>query len=96
MYISKSFLDTKTGEFVPSVDGWCSDNEIDFRFPFADAPSRGDGIEKCSISQPHDGMHSYSPSTQSLLRMLLNITPAAEPCNVIAGRKYIGRSNSEL
>ncbi len=27
----------KTGEFVPRADGWCSDsdNEIDFRFPFA-------------------------------------------------------------
>ena len=41
-------------------------------------------------------MHSYSPSTQALLRMLLlGPTPAAEPCNVIAGRKYIGGSDSE-
>ena len=61
----------KTGEFVPRADGWCSDNEIDFRFPFAGASSRGGGIEQCSISQPHDEMHSYSPSTQALLRMLL-------------------------
>ena len=63
----------KTGEFVPRADGWCSDsdNEIDFRFPFAGASSRGGGIEQCSISQPRDEMHSYSPSTQALLRMLL-------------------------
>ena len=63
----------KTGEFVPRVDGWCSDsdNEIDFRFPFAGAPSRGGGIEQCSISQPRDAIRSYSPSTQALLLMLL-------------------------
>ena len=36
----------KTGEFVPRADGCCSDNEIDFRFPFAGAPSRGGGICK--------------------------------------------------
>ena len=31
----------KTGEFVSRAAGWCSDsdNEIDFRFPFAGAPS---------------------------------------------------------
>ena len=54
-------------------DGWCSDadNEIDFRFPVAGAPSRGGGIEQCSIPQPRDEMHLYSPSTQALLRMLL-------------------------
>ena len=63
----------KTGEFVPRADSWCSDsdNEIDFRFPFAGASSRGGGIEQCSISQPRDEMHSFSPSTQALLRMLL-------------------------
>ena len=57
----------------PRADGWCSDadNEIDFRFPVAGAPSRGGGIEQCSIPQPRDEMHSYSPSTQALLRMLL-------------------------
>ena len=34
----------KTGEFVPHADGWCSDsdNEIDFRFPFAGASSTGE------------------------------------------------------
>ena len=66
----------KTGDFIPDApraDGWCSDadNEIDFRFPVAGAPSRGGGIEQCSIPQPRDEMHSYSPSTQALLRMLL-------------------------
>ena len=66
----------KTGEFVHRADGWFSDsdNEIDFRFPFAGASSRGGGggrIEQCPISQPRDQMHSYSPSTQALLRMLL-------------------------
>ncbi len=63
----------KTGEFVPRADGWCSDsdNEIDFRFSFAGASSRGGGIEQCPIFQPCDNMHSYSPSTQALLRMLL-------------------------
>ena len=63
----------KTGEFVHRADGWCSDsdNEIDFRFPFAGASSRGGRIEQCPISQPRDQMHSYSPSTQALLRMLL-------------------------
>ena len=46
----------QTGDFVPLADGWCSDsdNEIDFRFTFAGAPSRGGGIEQCSISQPRD------------------------------------------
>ena len=63
----------KMGEFVPRADGWCSDsdNEIDFWFPFAGASSRGGGIEQCSISQPRDEMHSFSPSTQALLLMLL-------------------------
>ena len=57
----------------PRADGWCSDadNEIDFRFPVAGAPSRGGGIEQCSIPQPRDEMHLYSPSTQALLQMLL-------------------------
>ena len=32
---------------------------------------RGGGIEQCSISQPRDEMHSYRPSTQALLHMLL-------------------------
>ena len=39
--------------------------------PVAGAPSRGGGIEQCSIPQPRDEMHSYSPSTQALLQMLL-------------------------
>ena len=66
-------LGLRRSEFVPRVDGWCSHNEIDFRFPFAGVPSRGGGIEQCSVSQPqcHDEMHSYSLSTQALLRMLL-------------------------
>ena len=97
--VRKVSCDTKNGVVrPPRADGWCSDsdNEIDFRFPFAGGSSRGGGIEQCSISQPRDEMHSYSPSTQALLRMLLlGPTPAAEPCNVIAGRKYIGGSDSE-
>ena len=48
---------------------WPLDN--DFRFQFPGAPSRVGGIEQCSISQPRDEMHSYSPSTQALLRMVL-------------------------
>ena len=53
----------KTGDFIPDApraDGWCSDadNEIDFRFPVAGAPSRGGGIEQCSIPQPRDEMHT--------------------------------------
>ena len=38
---------------------WPLDN--DFRFQFPGAPSRVGGIEQCSISQPRDEMHSYSP-----------------------------------
>ena len=87
----------KTGEFVPRADGWCSDsdNEIDFRFSFASAPSRGGGIEQCSISQPRDAIHSYSPSTLGAVTNVA-VTPAAKPCHVIAGRKYIGGTDSEL
>ncbi len=76
----------KTGEFFPRADGWCSDSEIDFRFPFAGAPSRGGGIEQCSISQPRDEIHSYSPSTKARLLMLLLLLLPSH-CNVIAGRK---------
>ena len=52
--VRKVFWLRKTGEFVPRADGWCSDsdNEIDFRFSFAGASSRGGGIEQCPIFQP--------------------------------------------
>ena len=56
------------------------------------APNRGGGIEQCSTYQPHDEMPSIDTSAVTNVA----VTPAAEPCNIIAGHKYIGGSDSEL
>ena len=85
---------------APRADGCMVlrlDNEINFRFPFAGAPSRGGGTEQCSIVHiPTTWWNALIQSIDTSAVTNVAVTPAADPRNVIVGRKYIGGSDSEL